>query len=90
MHRTRTADPAQARRSPLMAKIIGILLIVVGVWVGLTIFNEGTDAAFGGLLAGSKKGAADGSGGPVPRRIQKNVGQAYEAHEERTVKNTEE
>lgn len=73
-----------------MGKIFGILLIVVGIWVGLTIFNEGTDAAFGGLLAGSKRSAADGSGAPVPRRIEKKVTQAYQEHEQRTLKDAEE
>lgn len=34
-----------------MGKLIGILLIVVGIWVGMTVYTEGTDRAFGGVFA---------------------------------------
>jgi len=36
-----------------MAKIFGLLLIVAGVYVGLTLYDEGIDHAFGGLFARS-------------------------------------
>lgn len=36
-----------------MAKLLAIVLMVVAIWVGLTVFTEGTDRAFGGLFAGS-------------------------------------
>lgn len=72
-----------------MGKIFGILLIVVAIWVGLTIFNEGTHAAFGGLFASSKE-AADVSGRPLPRRVEASVSKAFQAHDERTRNNTEE
>jgi hypothetical protein len=68
-----------------MGKIFGILLIVVGVWVGLTIFTEGTDAAFGGLFRSAKTDADDASGRPLPRRVEESVGKAYQAHEQRTL-----
>jgi hypothetical protein len=64
-----------------MGKVFGILLIVVVVWVGLTIFNEGTDAAFGGLFAGSGREVADGSGRPLPRRVEERVRKSYREHE---------
>ena len=35
-----------------MGKIIMIGFIVVAIWVGLTIYTEGTDRAFGGLFSG--------------------------------------
>ena len=35
-----------------MAKIFGVLLIVLGVWVGMEIYTKGTDGAFGGIFAG--------------------------------------
>lgn len=73
-----------------MGKIFGILLIVVAIWVGLTIFNEGTHAAFGGLFASSSKEAADVSGRPLPRRVEASVSKAFQAHDERTRSNTEE
>ena len=66
-----------------MGKVFGILLIVVAVWVGLTIFNEGTDAAFGGLFAGSAKEADDTSGRPLPRRVEESVRNSYRAQEAR-------
>jgi len=66
-----------------MGKSFGILLIVVAIWVGLTIFNEGTDAAFGGLFASSRDEAADESGRPLPRRVEESVRKAYREQEER-------
>ena len=33
-----------------MGKAFGIVLIVVGLWVGLEIYTEGTQRAFGGLF----------------------------------------
>jgi hypothetical protein len=34
-----------------MAKIFGVLLIVLGVWLGMEIYTKGMDGAFGGALA---------------------------------------
>ncbi len=34
-----------------MAKPLGILLIVIGIWIGLTVYLEGVDEAFGGAFA---------------------------------------
>ena len=33
-----------------MGKIYGIMLIVIGIWLGMTIYTEGLDNAFGGLF----------------------------------------
>ncbi len=33
-----------------MGKIFGIFLIVFAIWVGMTIYSEGMERAFGGLL----------------------------------------
>ena len=35
----------------LSTAIIGVLLVVLGVWVGLEVYTEGTQNAFGGRLA---------------------------------------
>ncbi len=43
-----------------MAKLFGILLIVFAIWVGLSIYTEGTDRAFGGLLTRFAPAAAEG------------------------------
>ena len=34
-----------------MGKIFGILLIAIGIWVGVEVYTEGTQNAFGGALA---------------------------------------
>jgi hypothetical protein len=34
-----------------MAKAFGILLIVIGVWVGAEVFTKGVDGAFGGAFS---------------------------------------
>ena len=34
-----------------MGKWVGIAFIVLGIWIGMTIFTEGTDVAFDGLFA---------------------------------------
>ena len=36
-----------------MGKILAIVLMVIGIWVAVTVYSEGTDRAFGGLFAGS-------------------------------------
>jgi hypothetical protein len=66
-----------------MGKVFGILLIVVAIWVGLTVFNEGTDTAFGGLFAGSGKEVADSDGRPLTRRVEESVSKAYRENDER-------
>jgi hypothetical protein len=46
-----------------MGKLFAILLIVGAIWVGMEIYNEGTDKAFGGIFAPleSVRGNEDGS-----------------------------
>jgi hypothetical protein len=34
-----------------MGKLIGLMLIVLGVWIGIEIYDKGVDQAFGGLFA---------------------------------------
>ncbi len=34
-----------------MGKLFVIVLIVIAIWVGLTVYTQGTDQAFGGLFA---------------------------------------
>ncbi|MDH3211166.1 MAG: hypothetical protein OEM05_01665 [Myxococcales bacterium] len=34
-----------------MGKIFGILLVVIGIWVGMEVYLKGTDQALGGALA---------------------------------------
>jgi hypothetical protein len=35
-----------------MGKLIGLLLTVAGIWVGLEVYQNGVEGAFGGILAG--------------------------------------
>jgi hypothetical protein len=37
-----------------MGRIFGILMIGLGIWVGLEIYLEGTQNAFGGVFASSE------------------------------------
>ena len=43
-----------------MGKLFGILLIVFAIWVGMSIYTEGTDRAFGGILASFAPAPAEG------------------------------
>ena len=36
-----------------MGRVFVIALIVVAIWVGVTVFTQGADRAFGGLFAGT-------------------------------------
>ena len=70
-----------------MSKLIGILLMVVGIWVGVEVYVNGTQGAFGGALA-----SLDGSGGgqaevrdhrTVPQRAGATVGRAHSEADDR-------
>jgi len=69
-----------------MGKIFGILLMVIGIWAGITVYTEGVDAAFGGLFAGSKRADGDASGRPITRRTGEAVGKAFQAYDDQTEK----
>ena len=58
-----------------MQRIIGLALLVVAIWVGITIYTEGTSNAFGGLLArfGSTPGHDASS---VLKRVEAGTAQA--------------
>jgi hypothetical protein len=34
-----------------MAKLLGLILLVLAVWVAVEVFDKGVDGAFGGLFA---------------------------------------
>ena len=34
-----------------MGKLFGLILIVLGVWVGIEVYDKGMDGAFGGAFA---------------------------------------
>jgi hypothetical protein len=80
-----------------MAKIFGVLLIVLGVWVGMEIYTKGMQGAFGGVLARfdqplhpdgrtSADGMADGGGqerGSLAQRVGVKVQSDLRAGEKR-------
>lgn len=51
-----------------MGRAFGILLIVVGVWIGLELQTKGTQGAFGGKLAGLTRPLESVRGEPVMPR----------------------
>jgi len=58
--------------------MIGILLVVLGVWVGMEVYTEGTANAFGGRLAFLLDASGHGAGeGDAPVR---RVGTSVERH----------
>ena len=65
-----------------MGKVFGLLMLVVSMWVGLEIYTEGFDHAFGGKLAFMSSGEeAPEAGQSMTRR----VGERAEAAAERGV-----
>ncbi len=60
-----------------MGKAIGILMIVLGVWIGMEIFTKGMDGAFGGLFTlGSDREPNTTAEPPVQRiraRVQRDI-----------------
>jgi hypothetical protein len=46
-----------------MGKVFGILLVVLGIWIGMEVYLKGTDQALGGAL-----GFLEGSGAEVGDR----------------------
>lgn len=71
-----------------MGKIIGLLLVVVGIWVGVEVYSNGVDGAFGGVLA-SRAGdrpAAEVDRRSTPRRAGDAVENAHAAADARREK----
>ena len=58
-----------------MAKVLGILLIVLGVWIGMEIFTKGTDEEIGGLFAAGGAREAGTAAEPPVQRIRSRVEQ---------------
>ena len=67
-----------------MAKVFGILMIVIGVWIGLEIFTKGMDSAFGGLFAtGNRSATGDQS---APREAAESPVQRIRARVQRDIR----
>jgi len=64
-----------------MAKAFGILLLVLGVWLGVEIMTNGMDGAFGGIFAqGDGATAAE----PPIQRMRSRVQESMKATSART------
>jgi hypothetical protein len=44
-----------------LGRLLGLILFVIAIYVGLTIYTEGTDRAFGGIFAESGSHSPDPS-----------------------------
>ena len=66
-----------------MGKIYGIVLIVVGIWVGMTIYTEGLDHAFGGVFTKLGAEPAGRDVRPPTERIRDRVQSATDERTER-------
>ena len=65
-----------------MGRIIAILLVVVGVWVGAEVYREGVDGAFGGAFAFLSDGE-HGEDLSIRMRVHDTVSSAHEESEAR-------
>ncbi len=73
-----------------MGRIAGILFMVLGIWVGMEIFTQGVDAAFGGVFARWSHVDTDADPLPADRspaqrigdRVRESLGQGAKRTEE--------
>ena len=68
-----------------MGKIIGLLMTVVGVWIGVEIYLNGTQNAFGGALAflDDADGGEVRDSRTVPQRAGDKARRAHQLADER-------
>ena len=75
-----------------MARLLGLALVVAGIWAMTEIYLKGTERAFGGLLASgsASEASADGdAGAPAPHptlglRVKDSVARARAQEDART------
>ncbi len=73
-----------------MGRIFGILFIVLAIWTGLEIYNEGTSGAFGGALV--RLGLAEESDledTPISGRAARRLNELYEESGDRVDRQAE-
>ncbi|MCP3983126.1 MAG: hypothetical protein GY723_01980 [bacterium] len=66
-----------------MSKAFGILFIVGLLWVGLEIYNEGTQNAFGGVFASLSGEPASSDDESAQLSTPKRAGRAWEQAQEK-------
>jgi len=65
-----------------MGRIFGILVVVVGLWIGIEIFLEGTEHAFGGAFAAHQPPVAHPER-TLPQRVGNSVRDSLAVETER-------
>ena len=76
-----------------MGKILGLAMLVTALWVGMEVYQEGVDGAFGGTFAAL--GNSDGDEAPrdgrsIPRRAGDKAQSAHDAAADRRARMLEE
>jgi len=68
-----------------MGKLFAIALILAAIWIGLTVYTQGADQAFGGLFAGSSDSSTLGvpATPSAPHRAGDAFQRAYDESEDR-------
>jgi hypothetical protein len=61
-----------------MSKAFGLIVMMIGLYVGMTIYTEGIDSAFGGILASQSEDEAP-TPGSITESVRDRVAQDMEA-----------
>lgn len=74
-----------------MGRIFGILFIVLAVWTGVEVYNEGTSGAFGGLFVrlGLAEEEMELEDVPVAGRAANRLNELYRASGDRVERQAE-
>jgi hypothetical protein len=74
-----------------MGRIFGILFIVLAVWTGVEVYNEGTAGAFGGLFVrlGLAEDEVELEDVPVAGRAANRLNELYQASGDRVERQAE-
>jgi hypothetical protein len=74
-----------------MGRIFGILFIVLAVWTGVEVYNEGTSGAFGGLFVrlGLAEEEVELEDVPVAGRAANRLNELYQASGDRVNRQAE-
>jgi hypothetical protein len=53
-----------------MARLVGFILMLVAIYLGVVVYTEGTDRAFGGLFASAEEAPVEAEEGPAATAIE--------------------
>lgn len=73
-----------------MGRIAGILFMVLGIWVGMEIFTQGMDGAFGGIFARWSYADVDAATLPADRSRAQRIGARVRESFDQGARRTEE